>query len=152
MTRHRLLIAAACFALVICVATVPRAKKLQSPDFKVFYTAARHVVTSPADMYRVSPDRYLYPPSTAPLLLPFAYTENYAFHQWCWHALLGVLLFLLARPSWAALSAAVLLSRYLAVTFGYGQINLVVIALMSGAMASLKPKPGLSGTLAALAV
>lgn len=152
MTRKRFYLFAAAFAILICLGTVPKARKLTSPDFKVFYTAARHVVTSPADMYRVSPDRYLYPPSTAPLLLPFAFTENYSFHQWSWHLLLGFLLFLLAKPSWPALAAMLLLSRYLAVTFGYGQINLVVIALMNGAMACLCGKPRRSGALAALAV
>jgi hypothetical protein len=151
MVRHRLQLCALLFALVISLATVAKARKLDSPDFKVFYTAARHVLVSPADMYRISPDRYLYPPSTAPMLLPFAFTEHYQFHQWTWHALLGITLFLLARSSWAALLAMLLLTRYLAVSFGYGQINLIVIAFMAAAMKNLSDRPALSGAFAALA-
>lgn len=152
MSANRLVLGAALFALVLTLATVPKARKLGSPDFKVFYTAARHVWENPADMYRVSPDRYLYPPSTAPLLSPFAFTKNYEWHQWSWHAFLGVLLFSLSRVSWAALAAMVLLTRYLAVTFGYGQINLPVLALMAGAGKALGTRrEALSGALFAVA-
>lgn len=142
----RLMLTAALFAFALCLATVPKARKLESPDFKVFYTAARHAVETPGDMYKKSPDRYLYPPSTAPLLVPFAFSENYPFHQWTWHAFLGILLFLLARVSWAALAAMALLTRYLAVTFGYGQINLLVMASLAAAGVNLG-KNALSGSL-----
>jgi hypothetical protein len=118
------------FALVIGAVTIPRARKLDSPDFKVFYTAARHMLDDPTLAYRVSPDRYLYPPSTALLFVPFAFSENYSAHRWSWHALLAVLVGMMAGTSWAALAAMAILSRYLAITFGYGQVNLVVMALL----------------------
>jgi hypothetical protein len=119
------------FAAVMALATVPKARKLTSPDFKVFYVAARHVLVDPENLYRVSPDRYLYPPSAAILLTPFALTEHYAFFQWAWHALLGLTLAALGAASAGALAALLLLSRYLAISFGYGQINLVVIGILA---------------------
>jgi hypothetical protein len=45
-----------------------------------------------------------------------------------------------------------LLSRYLAISFGYGQINLVVMALLAGTGLWLARKPALAGGLWALAV
>jgi hypothetical protein len=140
------------FACLIALASVPRAKKLQSPDFKVFYVAARHALTDAENVYRLSPDRYLYPPSTALLLAPFAFTENFSFHQWVWHGLLAFFVYLLASSSWAALTAIALLSRYLAISFGYGQINLVVMGLLAGAGAWLARRPSLAGGLWAVAV
>ncbi len=139
------------FALAIALATVPKARKLQSPDFKVFYVAAQHALENPAQIYTVSPDRYLYPPSTALLLTPFAFSKNFSLHQWVWHGLLGVLVALLAGRSLGALLAMVLLSRYLAITFGYGQINLVVLALLNATGAWLHTFPGRAGALWALA-
>lgn len=138
------------FAVLIALATVPRARKLQSPDFKVFYTAARHALVEPSNVYKVSPDRYLYPPSTAVLLIPFAFSDHYAFHQWVWHGLLALMVFLLAAPSLASLAAMVLLTRYLAISFGYGQINLVVMALMSGVGLWLTSRPLRAGAVWAL--
>lgn len=142
----------ALFALLIALACVPRARKLSSPDFKVFYVAARHVLESPANLYRISPDRYLYPPSAAILLTPFAFTDHYPLHQWIWHGFLAALLGWLAGFSGAALLAMVLLSRYLAINFGYGQINLVVLALLAAAGESLRRSPGRAGAWWALAV
>lgn len=127
---------AALFAIVITVATATKAKNLGSPDFKVFYTAAQFAHTSPELMYRVSPDRYLYPPATAIFLEPFAFSDNYEMHRWIWHFILGTLLFLLCADSWASLLAMLLLTRYLTITFFYGQINLPLIALMAAAGAS----------------
>jgi hypothetical protein len=140
------------FALLIALATAPKAWKLGSPDFKVFYVAARHVFTDPANIYKISPDRYLYPPSTAVLLTPFAFSEHYAFHQWAWHGLLALLVFFLASQGWAELAALALLTRYLAVTFNYGQINLVVILLLGWASAWAGSRPRRSGALWAAAV
>lgn len=128
--------AALLLALGITLVTVPKARSLGSPDFKVFYTAARHMVEDPENLYRVSPDRYLYPPTTALLLLPFAATKNYPLHQWLWHGFLGLLVFLLVRRSWATWLALALLTRYLLITFSYGQINLPIIALLAAAGAA----------------
>lgn len=122
---------AAVLALGLALGTVKKARSLESPDFKVFYTAARHVFTDPENIYRISPDRYLYPPSTALLLTPFAFTESYSLHQWSWHGLLALILFALSSISGAALAAMLVLTRYLAITFSYGQVNLVVIGLMA---------------------
>jgi hypothetical protein len=130
-TRKRILSLAAFFALALALGTAKKAKSLGSPDFKVFYTAARHALHDPENIYRMSPDRYLYPPSTALLLTPFAFSENYEFHRWIWHGFLALLVFALASTGGAALAALALLARYLAITFSYGQINVVVIALLT---------------------
>jgi hypothetical protein len=119
------------FALVIGLAMIPKTKILGSPDFKVFYVAARHVIVDPENLYRVSPDRYLYPPSAAVLLTPFAITDNFEFFRWAWHGMLMVLLGLLSGVSGAALAAMLVLTRYLLNTLGYGQINLFVLSLLA---------------------
>lgn len=152
MQIRRSLLWAALFALVITLATIPRAAKLDSPDFKVFYVAARHVLTEPANLYKISPDRYLYPPSAAILLTPFAFTENFAFHQWVWHGLLGLIVFALASGGGAALAAMAVLCRYLANSFGYGQINLIVMGLLALAGLWLARRPQRAGGVWALAV
>jgi len=151
-TRGRTIAIAAVLALCIALGTLKKAKSLGSPDFKVFYTAAQHARKSPENIYRLSPDRYLYPPSTAILLSPFAFTDSYAIHQWSWHGFLAITLFALASLSGAALAAMVLLVRYLAITFSYGQINLVLIGLLAyiGWLAR-RDKWALSGALWALA-
>lgn len=130
MNFRRVSAAAFLFALILAVATVSKARKLDSPDFKVFHTAARFALTEPAKMYVESPDRYLYPPSTALLLTPIG-ALPYTLAQWLWHGGLALVLFLLAGRAWATLVAFALLTRYLAITFGYGQINLFVIGLMA---------------------
>lgn len=150
--HYRWRLGALLFALVVCVATVPRARKLGSPDFKVFYVAAQNVIHAPATVYTVTPDRYLYSPSTALLFVPFAFSGNYAFHQWVWHGLLGVALWFLAGSGGPALAAMVLLSRYLSITFGYGQIQLFVMVMMAGAGIWLVRRPQVAGALWALAV
>ncbi len=131
MLRHRILLLAILLTLGLALGTASKARSLGSPDFKVFYTAARHAQVDPANIYKISPDRFLYPPSTALILVPFAFSEKYSFHQWVWHGLLAALLFTLSSASGAALAAMVLLTRYLAITFSYGQINLVVLALLA---------------------
>ncbi len=122
---------AAVLSAGLALGSVKKARGLESPDFKVFYTAARHALVDPENIYRISPDRYLYPPSTALLLTPFAFSDFYPLHQWSWHTLLAVILFALSSISGAALAAMAVLTRYLAITFNYGQINLVVIGLMA---------------------
>ena len=56
------------FVAVLAAATFPKSAKLDSPDFKVFYTAAQHALHDPEYMYKRSPDRFLYPPATSILL------------------------------------------------------------------------------------
>jgi len=131
MTKIKIFSLSLVLALGLAFGTRKKARELESPDFKVFYTAARHALTDPENIYRLSPDRYLYPPSTAILLTPFAFSENYRLHQWIWHGLLATILFGLASVSGTALAAMVMLLRYLAITFSYGQINLVVMALIA---------------------
>lgn len=123
-------VSAGFYAVILTVAIFPKAWKLDFPDFKVFYSAARHALRDPENIYKLSPDRYLYPPSTSILLAPFALTEYWHWHAALWHCLLGILIFLLARRSPQALLACLLLTRYLLVSLGYGQINLLVLALM----------------------
>lgn len=129
--KPRILWLAGALALVLALSTAKKARSLGSPDFKVFYTAAQHALHDPENIYRLSPDRYLYPPSTALLLTPFAFSARYELHQTVWHALLAGIVFALASVSGGALAAMALLSRYLAITFSYGQINLVVLALFA---------------------
>lgn len=132
--------------------TRKKASSLGSPDFKVFYTAARHALVDPENIYRLSPDRYLYPPSTAILLTPFAFSENFSRHQWLWHGFLAAILFGLASAGGAALAAMIMLVRYLAITFSYGQINLVLIGLLALAgWAGQRGRWGGAGALWALA-
>ena len=152
MQKRRVLILAAVLASGLALATAKKALSLESPDFKVFYTAARHVFTDPENIYRVSPDRYLYPPSTAVLLTPFAFSDHYPLHQWSWHGLLALLLFCLSSISGAALAAMAVLTRYLAISFNYGQINLVVLSLMAlSAHSGLRGRWGAGGAAWALA-
>ncbi len=115
----------------MALATVRKARSLGSPDFKVFYTAAQNALHDPVNVYKKSPDRYLYPPSASVALTPFAFTENYSLHQWIWHGLLAVIVFLLSSVGGAGLAAMALLTRYLAITFSYGQINLMIIGLLA---------------------
>ena len=122
--------AALLFTLIFMGAISPKVRSLDSPDFKVFYTAGRHAVESPELLYKVSPDRYLYPPEASLFFIPFAFTDNWEFHRWVWHFFLGSVLFVLAGASWAALGSAMILTRYLAINFSYGQVNLVILALM----------------------
>jgi hypothetical protein len=129
--HRRISLLALLLALGLALGTLHKAKSLGSPDFQVFYTAAQHALHDPVNIYKLSPDRYLYPPSTALVLTPFAFSENYAFHQWSWHGLLAAILFILSSTSGAALAAMLLLVRYLAITFSYGQINLVVMGLLA---------------------
>lgn len=138
-------------ALSLAVITAHKVKALGSPDFKVFYTAARFALTAPEKMYIVSPDRFLYPPSAAILLAPFGAAENFATAQWAWHGLLAFLVFALASTSGAALAAMALLIRYLTITFAYGQINLVVIAILACADYWRRRRPALAGSLWMLA-
>lgn len=150
MLRRRLVILAFFFALVISVATARKARSLGSPDFKVFYTAAHFVLSEPANMYRVSPDRYLYPPSTAILLSPFGLLP-YTVAQWLWHGILGLLLFVFCSLSWPSFFAMALLTRYLTISFFYGQINLPVLALLAGAGMWLRTRAEVAGVFWAFA-
>ena len=151
MQIRKSLLGAILFALLLTFATVPKARKLGSPDFHVFHVAARHVLVDPENLYRISPDRYLYPPSAAVLLTPFALTDNFTFFQWAWHGMLGLLLAALASVSGAALAAMVLLTRYLANSFGYGQINLVVMAILFLVGIWLRKRPAGAGAAWAVA-
>ena len=128
-----------------------KASVLDSPDFKVFYTAGRHALNSPELLYKVSPDRFLYPPEASLFFVPFAFTDHWELHRLVWHVFLGSVLFLLASGSWAALGSAVLLTRYLSVNFGYGQINLVVLALMILVSVLLERKKVSAGAVWAIA-
>lgn len=118
------------FALLIGALSFHRAKKLESPDFKVFYTATQYAIHNPEVMYQKSPDRYLYPPQATVFFLPFAFSSFFSLHQWQWHFFLIFCLWFLVRGSWAGLVSMLLLSRYLLITFGYGQVNLVLIAAL----------------------
>ncbi|NUM88099.1 MAG: DUF2029 domain-containing protein [Bdellovibrionales bacterium] len=105
------------------------------------------------DLYNFEkgPDRFLYPPVTGILLVPFAFSSEWHVHQFVWHGLLGFFVFLLARGSWPALFAMMIVSRYLAINLGYGQINVAVLALVVGAHLALERRSRWAAPLWALA-
>ncbi len=143
--------AALVFTVLFTGFMAKKASVLDSPDFKVFYTAGRHALHSPELLYKVSPDRFLYPPEASIFFIPFAFSGHWALHHWVWHIFLGSVLFLLASGSWAAFGSALLLTRYLSVNFGYGQINLVVLALMIAVSTLLQRRKVSAGAVWAVA-
>ncbi len=132
--------AALLFSIFFSAITLPRVFRLDSPDFKVFHVAAKHALYQPENLYKVSPDRYLYPPVTALLLAPFGFSENWKFHQLSWHVLLFFLIWFFSKQSWAFFWSAVILNRYFAINFGYGQINPLVLFLVFITSLTLKQK------------
>jgi len=128
--RKKLWLISLVLSLAFAGITAPRVIRLDSPDFKVFYTAAKHALYEPENLYKVSPDRYLYPPTTALLLAPFGFSDSWNFHRWSWHVFTAMILFFLAKKSWAIFFAILCLNRYFSINFGYGQINPLLLLLV----------------------
>ncbi len=151
--KHRLVLFSALVALVFFGITAPRMLRLDSPDFKVFHVAAKHALYQPENLYKISPDRYLYPPSTALLLAPFGFTDSWRFHQWSWHLVISLVVFFLAKQSWFFFFGILCLNRYLAINFGYGQINpllLLMVFVTSRSLALNKSWAALTWPLASI--
>lgn len=131
--------------MLLGISTIPKVRSLDSPDFKVFYVAAQNAIHSPELLYRKSPDRYLYPPSASLLFVPFAFSDSWNFHRWTWHfCLTALVIAMMLRFQWAGVAGVVLLMRYFIINFFYGQVNLVLLALLVFAVLSSQKKPRLS--------
>jgi hypothetical protein len=127
-------------AILVAVGTV-RAFTRNGNDFSVFYEAWRLVASGRgAEIYRVSPDRFLYCPGFAWLLSPLGFlSKSTALGLWCVSkvVLIGFLIRKLSEP-WRVgnsitsmgISAwgAVLVSRPLLIDLEYGQVNLLILA------------------------
>jgi hypothetical protein len=102
-------------------------------DFSVFYEAWRLVMAGKgSEIYRNSPDRYLYAPGFAWLLSPLGLLpKSVALAIWCFlkAAALGLMIGALGRRiGWVASAwTALLISRPLLIDLQYGQVNLFIL-------------------------
>jgi hypothetical protein len=120
-----------------------------APDFSVFMHAADLVRCGRAmELYVDSPDRYLYAPAFAWLMVPLTFLpRTLALGLWC--ALkIGALVSMArclsrgvtqTRIAWALALAVIVVARPLLIEFQYGQVNLMVIAAVVGALSTLAP-------------
>lgn len=108
-------------------------------DFDVFYEASRLLVSGWGEqIYRVSPDRFLYAPGFAALFTPFLVLPR-DLALVAWSALKALLviasLYKLLGPQptlrrWAAVAfGMVIVARPLLIDFQYGQINSLLLAV-----------------------
>lgn len=110
-------------------------------DFTVFYAAWKHILQhEPMEIYRVSPDRFLYAPGFAWILAPLAWLpRNVALALWCFSkaALIGSMVRAFAQRTnsknsvYAAGIAAwgvLMVARPLLIDFQYGQVNLLILS------------------------
>ncbi|MEI7999586.1 MAG: glycosyltransferase family 87 protein, partial [Candidatus Omnitrophota bacterium] len=111
-------------------------------DFFVFYQAWKWVLLGQGDqIYRVSPDRFLYSPGFAWLLSPFALlSRNLALAIWCLIKVffIGLIIKKFSEP-WQSqntllafgISAwgVVLVARPLLIDFEYGQVNIIILGV-----------------------
>lgn len=109
--------------------------QLGAPDFNVFYFAS-HLVREGryADLYTVSPDRFLYVPGFAWLLYPFAllpFTAAFVLWSILKASLFGAMLKVLYRRAGvpATVLATLFFARPLLIDLRYGQINLAILSL-----------------------
>lgn len=109
--------------------------RLGAPDFHVFHFAAELVVQGRfSELYTVSPDRFLYAPGFAWLLLPLAlFSMPVAFVFWSGLKafLFGVMLKILYRRAGllATTLGVLFFSRSLLIDLRYGQVNLIILSL-----------------------
>lgn len=128
-------------ALLVAVG-IWRAYMRGGNDFSVFYEAWRWVLIGQgSQIYRVSPDRFLYSPGFAWLLSPLAFfPKTFALAVWCSFKVffLGLIIKKLSDP-WVyerpllgvGISAwgVVLVARPLLIDFEYGQVNLLILGV-----------------------
>ena len=129
-------------APLLVVMGVYRAFSRGGNDFSVFYQAWKLVLAGHgADVYRVSPDRYLYSPGFAWVFSPLAWVSRpVALAFWCFGKIL-VLCYLVRKlaNSWekdfsfssigVAALGVVLIARPLLIDFEYGQVNLLILGV-----------------------
>jgi hypothetical protein len=110
-------------------------------DFHVFYVAWQHIVHGqPMEIYRQSPDRFLYAPGFAWIFAPLAYLpKSVSLALWCFAkaALIGWMVREFSKKSTvlspvesAGLAAwgVLLVARPILIDFQYGQVNLLILA------------------------
>ncbi len=125
-------------ALVIAVGTA-WAFERGAKDFSVFYEAWRLVLTGHgSDIYRVSPDRFLYAPGFAWLLSPLGLLpRNISLLIWClMKAAVVAFVALSFGGTLESLWAVVLLARPLLIDFQYGQVNTLILGACVAALMS----------------
>ena len=138
-SRRLALLGLGILAVLLSVGTV-RAFSRGGNDFAVFFEAWRLVrIGHGADIYRVSPDRFLYAPGFAWLLSPLSFfSRELALGIWCFAKILviGALLKQLSRASLFGESllglglgawGMILMARPLLIDFEYGQVNLLIL-------------------------
>ncbi len=109
--------------------------QLGAPDFHVFHFAATLVADGRfSELYTVSPDRFLYAPGFAWILLPLAlFPLKVSFFFWSVlkGALLGGMLRVLYQRAGAVATTlgVVFFARPLLIDLRYGQINLIILSL-----------------------
>lgn len=121
-----------------------------APDFRVFYEAGRLVLEGrSSEIYRESPDRFLYVPAFAWLMAPLSVLPFWLALT-LWNALKLGLLIYFARAWGLGLAVAVLVwARPVLIDFQYGNINLILVLaaylalgrsrwMIFGALASIK--------------
>lgn len=119
-------------------------------DFDVFYHASHLWVSGWGEqIYRVSPDRFLYAPGFAALFTPFLLVPR-ALSLVIWSVLKAVLLILSLhklighrahRETWPALAfGMVLIARPLLIDFQYGQINSLLLSVGILALLTLEER------------
>lgn len=100
-------------------------------DFNVFFESWRLVLQGrEADVYRATPDRFLYAPGFAILLSPIAWIpRDIALGLWC-AIKAGALIYALVRAlGWNSIWAVVILARPVLIDFQYGQVNTLILAV-----------------------
>ncbi len=138
-TGFRGVVAAVSACLVVIVGTF-WAYQRGGGDFSVFHEAWRLVLQGRGmELYRATPDRFLYAPGFAWLMSPLgALPRTWALAVWCLAKSLvlgGCVLAMGRRTSlWASAGAVVLLARPILIDFQYGQINLFILGACVWAM------------------
>jgi hypothetical protein len=155
-SRTVFLTGAAVLSLVIAFGVFDAFSK-GANDFSVFYEAWRLVLIGRgAEIYKVSPDRFLYGPGFAWCLAPFAaLSKNTALAIWCAAKIMAVgfiaaefskrlkhvdSILSLGLSFWGVAFVA----RPLLIDFSYGQVNLFIVAASVWALLgrnTLKPSP-----------
>ncbi len=147
--------------VIFCLCSVGtiRAFTRGANDFNVFYEAWKLVLGGHGlDIYRVSPDRYLYSPGFAWLLSPIGFLSRpFALGLWCLVKTLwvGYVISALSGPwfknqkYWDVLGVSawgvVLMARPLLIDFEYGQVNLIILgACLLGLNGHFKQKSSMA--------
>lgn len=142
---------AAFIAIVLGLAAFSKFRILDGPDFKVFYVAGKFAISTPEKMYQESPDRFLYPPTSSLLFVPFSLIPSWEYARLAWYLFSLGLIYWFASGSLPACLALIVLARYFVINLRYGQVNLLVLALLFAVTVSLQQRrSSAAGALLAL--